>query len=82
MSVIDHLTSKMDPSTWDLRRTGKIKQIYYTMGDEPGFIAIINSSGLAEVKALVAQATSKHNLFEIEIVPIGQFPDFLNRTHG
>ena len=80
--IIDHLTSKMDPSTWDLIRTGKIKQVYYTMGDEPGFIAIVNSSNLAEVKALVTQATSKHNLFEIEIVPIDRFPDFPNKTRG
>jgi hypothetical protein len=74
--LIEHFTSRMDPKTWDLIRTGKVAHLYYTLGDEPGFFAIVNADDIEEVKAGAAEATEKHNLFDLEIVPVSIFAEF------
>ena len=35
--LIQHLTRRLDPSTWDLIRKGVLSHILYKVGDEPGF---------------------------------------------
>lgn len=74
--LVEHLTTRMHPSTWELFRKKKIEQIFYITGDEPGFFAVVNSDNIDEVKALSDEAVSRHNLFDIEIVPISRFPEF------
>jgi hypothetical protein len=74
--LIEHLTSKMHPSTWELIRKEKIEQLFFITGDEPGFFAVVNSDDIDEVKAMVHEAISKHNLFDLEIMPINRFPEF------
>lgn len=74
--LVEHLSSRMHPSTWELFRKGKIDHLFFITGDEPGFFATINSDDIDEVKALADEAISRHNLFDLEIMPINRFPDF------
>jgi hypothetical protein len=37
--LIEHLTRRLDPATWDLIRQGVVSHVLYKVGDEPGFIA-------------------------------------------
>jgi hypothetical protein len=36
--LIQHLTRRLDPSTWDLIRHGVVSHVLYKVGDEPGFL--------------------------------------------
>ena len=38
--LIEHLTRRLDPSTWDLIRHGVLSQVLYKVGDELGFFAV------------------------------------------
>jgi len=78
--IVDHLTSRLNPSAWDLIRKGKVIHLYYMTGEEPGFFAIVKSDDITEVKDMASQAMSAHNLFEVEIVPINLFPEFSKKT--
>lgn len=78
--VIDHLTSRLNPSAWDLIRQEKLIHLYYLTGEEPGFFAIVKSDDIEEVKHMAGQAISNHDLFDVEILPINLFPQFSKDT--
>jgi len=74
--LIEHFTSRMDPKTWDLIRAGKVVHIYYMIGEDPGFFAVVTADNIEEVKTASMQVTEKHNLFDVEIVPVSIFAEF------
>jgi hypothetical protein len=51
--LIEHLTRRLDPSTWDLIRHGVLSHVLYKVGDEPGFFAVLNAPSIEEAKAMV-----------------------------
>jgi hypothetical protein len=74
--LVAHLSSRMDPSTWELFRKGKVEHLLFMTGEEPGFLAIVNSEDINEVRTLADQAIARHNLFDLDIVPVNRFPEF------
>ena len=74
--LIEHLTSRLDPSTWDLIRHGVLSNVLYKVGDEPSFFAVLSAPNLAEAKAMADKGVEKLELFDLEVVPINQFPHF------
>ena len=74
--LIDHLTRRLDPSTWDLIRHGMLSQVLYEVGDEPGFFAVLNAPSIEEAKAMVQAGMERLELFDLEVVPVNQFPHF------
>jgi len=66
----------MHPETWDLVRHGLLSQIYYKVGEEPGFFALLNAPSLEEAKALVATSATRTEEFEVDIYPVKHFPHF------
>jgi hypothetical protein len=74
--LIDHLTRRLDPSTWDLIRHGMLSQVLYKVGDEPGFFAVLNAPSIEEAKAMVQAGMERLELFDLEVVPVNQFPHF------
>ena len=60
--LIEHLTRRLDPSTWDLIRNGVLSHV---VGDEPGFFAVLVEAGVERLE-----------LFDLEVVPVNQFPHF------
>ena len=73
--LIQHLTRRLDPSTWDLIRKGLLSHVRYK-GDEPGFFAVLNASSSGEAKAIVDAGIERLDLFDLEVVPVNQFPHF------
>ena len=74
--LIEHLTRRLDPSTWDLIRNGVLSQVLYKIGDEPGFFAVLNAPSMEEAKAMVEAGVERLELFDLEVVPVNQFPHF------
>ena len=74
--LIEHLTRRLDPSTWDLIRNGVPSQVLYKIGDEPGFFAVLNAPSMEEAKAMVEAGVERLELFDLEVVPVNQFPHF------
>jgi hypothetical protein len=74
--LIDRLTHEMHPETWDLVRHGVLSHIYYKVGEEPGFLALLNAANYEEAKALVTRGTAGVEEFEIDIYPVKHFPQF------
>ena len=74
--LIEHLTRRLDPSTWDLIRNGTLSNVLYKMGDEPGFFAVLNAPSIEEANNIVASGVEKLELFDLEVVPVNQFPHF------
>jgi hypothetical protein len=74
--LIEHLTRRLDPSTWALIRHGVLSQVLYKVGDEPGFFAVLNAPSVAEAKAMVEAGMERLELFDLEAVPVNQFPHF------
>jgi hypothetical protein len=74
--LVDRLTHEMHPETWDLVRHGELSHIYYRVGEEPGFFALLNASSLEEAKARVARALARVGEFEVDIYPVKHFPQF------
>lgn len=75
--LIEHLTRRLDPSTWDLIRNGVLSHVLYKMGDEPGFFAVLNVPSIEEANETVAAGAENLELFDLEIVPVNQFPQFV-----
>ena len=48
--LVDRLTHEMHPETWDLVRHGELSHIYYKVGEEPGFFALLNAPKIASKK--------------------------------
>ena len=74
--LIEHLTRRLNPSTWDLIRNGVLSQVLYKIGDEPGFFAVLNAPSMEEAKAMVEAGVERLELFDLEVVPVNQFPRF------
>jgi hypothetical protein len=74
--LIEHLTRRLDPSTWDLIRHGVLSQVLYKVGDEPGFFAVLNAPSVEEAKAMVEAGMERLELFDLEAIPVNQFPHF------
>jgi hypothetical protein len=74
--LVDRLTHEMHPETWDLVRHGELPHIYYKIGEEPGFFALLSASSLEEAKARVARALASVEEFEVDIYPVNHFPQF------
>jgi hypothetical protein len=74
--LIEHLTRRLDPSTWDLIRHGVLSQVLYKVGDEPGFFGVLNAPNLEEAKAMAEKGVERLELFDLEVVPVNQFPHF------
>ena len=66
----------MKPGTWDLIRKGVLSHVLYKVGDEPGFFAVLQAASLEQAKGMVADAQEPALPFDIEIVPVNQFPHF------
>ena len=74
--LISHLTKRLDPATWDLIRNGVVSSVYYKVGDEPGFFAVLSAPSIEQAQALVDSSAERQEVFELEIIPIRQFPHF------
>lgn len=74
--LIDHLTQRMHPSTWNLVRNGTVSNVFYKIGDEPGFFAVLSAASADEARALVDPGTGRLEVFDLDLVPINQFPHF------
>jgi hypothetical protein len=74
--LISHLTKGLDPATWDLIRNGVLSSIFYKVGDEPGFFAVLSAPSIEEAQAMVDSSAQRQEVFELEIIPVNQFPHF------
>jgi hypothetical protein len=74
--LIEHLTRRLNPSTWDLIRHGVLSHVLYKVGDEPGFFALLNAPSVEEAKAMVERGVERLELFDLEVVLVNQFPHF------
>jgi hypothetical protein len=53
-----------------------LSQVLYEVGDEPGFFAVLNAPSIEEAKAMVQAGMERLELFDLEVVPVNQFPHF------
>src|SRR5262249_27827793 len=74
--LVDRLTHEMHPETWDLVRHGELSHIYYKIGEEPGFFALLTAPSVEDAKARVAHALASVEEFEVDIYPVNHFPQF------
>jgi len=74
--LVERLTRKVQPETWDLIRHGDLSHILYKVGDEPGFFALLNASSLQDAKSLVESSAERLDEFDIDICPVKHFPHF------
>jgi hypothetical protein len=74
--LIEHLTRRINPATWDLIRNGVLSHVLYKVGDEPGFFAVLNAPTREEAKAMIDAGAERLELFDLEITPVNQFPHF------
>jgi len=80
--MIEHLTTTMHPATWDQVRQGALSNVYYKVGDQPGFFALLNAPSLGEAEKMIKEtersvgAQSILTVFDIDIFPVNQFPHF------
>ncbi len=74
--LVLHLTSRLNPATWDVIRNGVVSNVFFKTGDEPGFFAVLSASNIDEAHALIDKAVEIHDLFDIQIVPVNHFPHF------
>lgn len=73
--LVDDMSRRLRPGTWELIRNGVLSHVLYKVGDEPGFFAVLHAASLEQAKAMV-KAGSETTLFDIDIVPVNQFPHF------
>ena len=71
--LIEHLTRRLDPATWDLIRQGVVSHVLYKVGEEPGFFAVLNAPNLEQAKAMAEAGTERLELFDLKV---NQFPHF------
>jgi len=74
--LIEHLTRRLSPETWDLIRHGELSHVLYKVGDEPGFFAVLNAASLEDAKRMVDRGVQRIEVFDVDIVPVNQFPHF------
>lgn len=73
--LIDGLTQRVQPDTWDLIRHGDLSNVLFKIGDEPGFFAVLHAESLERAKAVV-EASQQTQLFDLDIVPVNRFAHF------
>ncbi len=56
--LIEHLTRRLDPATWDLIRQGVFAYVLYKIGEEPGLFAVLNAPNPEQAKAMPRPAPS------------------------
>ncbi len=74
--LVEHLTGRLHPSTWDLIRHGVLSHVLYKVGDEPGFFAVLSAPSLEDARATVERGAERLAVFDLDIVPVNQFPHF------
>ncbi|HEY8247363.1 MAG TPA: hypothetical protein VIG38_08800 [Hyphomicrobium sp.] len=74
--LVEHLTRRLHPSTWDLIRHGVLSHVLYKIGEEPGFFAVLSAPTLEEARATVERGAERLEVFDLDIVPVNQFPHF------
>jgi hypothetical protein len=74
--LVDGLSQRLQPGTWDLVRHGVLSHVLLKVGDEPGFFAVLQAASLEQAKAMVEASQETRLLFDIDIVPVNQFPHF------
>ncbi len=74
--LVDKLSQRVKPGAWDLIRKGDLSHVLYKVGDEPGFFAVLQAASLEQAKEMVEQSREPAEPFDIEIVPVSQFPHF------
>jgi hypothetical protein len=74
--LIEHLTRRINPATWDLIRNGVLSHVLYKVGDEPGFFAVLTAPSREEAKGIIDAGAERLELFDLEITPVNQFPHF------
>lgn len=56
--LIEHLTRRLDPATWDLIRNGVVSHVLYKTGEQPGFFAVLTHPTSSKRKLWPRQAPS------------------------
>ena len=51
-----------------------LSHVLYKVGDEPGFFAVRNAQSIEEAKGIVEGGVERLELFDLEVVPVNQFP--------
>jgi hypothetical protein len=74
--LVEHFSGKLHPSTWDLIRHGIVTNLLFKTGSEAGFYAVLTASSLEEARSIVESRTTNEVLFDVNIVPVNQFPHF------
>jgi len=74
--LIEHLTRRMSPETWNLVRRGDLSHLLYKVGDEPGFFALLNAPSIEDAKVMVDAGSQRMEVFDMEIIPVQHFPNF------
>ena len=74
--LVGRLTGELHPETWELIRHGELSNVYYKIGEEPGFFALLNAPGIEEAEALVERSAARLEDFEVDIYPVNHFPHF------
>jgi hypothetical protein len=74
--LIDRLTRQLHPETWELVRHGTLSHVFYKVGEEPGFFALLSAPSHAEAQALVERGAAGVDEFDVDIYPVKHFPQF------
>ena len=56
--------------------SGVLSHVLYKVGDEPGFFAVLNAPTIEEAKSMAEKGVERLELFDLEVVPVNQFPHF------
>jgi hypothetical protein len=59
-----------------LIRNGVLSSVFYKVGGEPGFFAVLSAPSIEEAQAMVDDSAQKQDIFDLEIIPVKQFPHF------
>jgi hypothetical protein len=75
-ALVERFSRQLHPETWDLVRRGELSHVFYKVGDEPGFFAILKASSLEEAKSLMESSSARLDVFDLDIHPVNLFPHF------
>jgi len=53
-----------------------VSHVLYKVEEEPGFFAVLNAANLQQAKAMAEAGIERLVLFDLEVVPVNQFPHF------
>jgi muconolactone delta-isomerase len=75
--VIAHLKKNIEKEEWELVKKGIITHWFFKVGDQPGFVALLNCDSLEEVHALLGKTpVVREGLLEFDVDPVNHFPHF------